>query len=230
MLRASQAAVEVVGGDQVKFERAAVAAEVALDEHDGDSRLRHGAEEGLVLPGRVVAEPRRHEDQARDPVLGRAPGLAAEVGRARRLVEVEAIVLYLESPPAAPGRRNPPARTRGSRGSRARACCAAPGQIAPHSRPQRATKLPERSIVRISPLSLSTWIARDAVTTETPNAEATSRELGTFAPSRPATRDSIARAISRYLGNVVDGMRIPEQAFFPVPGAGLARMRGPPQK
>ena len=65
-----------------------------------------------------------------------------------------------------------------------RACCAAPAQIALALSAAAATKLPERSSVRISPLSLSTWIARDAVTTETPYAEATSRELGTLAPSR----------------------------------------------
>ena len=43
-------------------------------------------------------------------------------------------------------------------------------------------KLPERSTVRISPLSRSTWMAREAVTTETPYAPATSRALGTFVP------------------------------------------------
>ena len=54
VLGASQPAVEVVGRDEVIFERARQAAEVALDQDDGDPRLAARPEERLVLPGGLV--------------------------------------------------------------------------------------------------------------------------------------------------------------------------------
>ena len=108
VLGASQPAVEVVGRDEVVFERAGQAAEVPLDQHDGEPRLAARPEERLVLPARLVLVSRRHEDDPRDPVLRRAAGLPTEVGRARRLVEMEPV--GLEPDPLLPRRppRTPP--------------------------------------------------------------------------------------------------------------------------
>ena len=72
MLRAAEAAVQVVGGDEVVFERARVAAKVALHEHDRDPRLLAGAKEGLVLLG-----PRRRSSRDGMKIKPEIPSSAA---------------------------------------------------------------------------------------------------------------------------------------------------------
>ena len=210
---ASEPAVEVIGRHEVVFERAGEAAEIPLDQDDGQPRLAARPEERLVLRGGLGLVSRRHEHDPRYAGLDRATGLSMEVGRARRLVELEPVDLEAYSLLPRDGRESRLAEREARLVPRLRACSAGPGRNARRAPPSAgAAKLPDRSTVRINPLSLSTWIARDAVTTETPCADATCRELGTFAPSPPRICSSIARAISRYFGSDAEDIRPPLEA------------------
>ncbi len=102
--RASEAAIQVVGCDEIIFERAVDSAEVALDQDDHKPDLAARAEERFVLASRLICMARGHEDHSRHALLGGPPSLAPEVGRARRLVEMKPIERDLDPFAAADGR------------------------------------------------------------------------------------------------------------------------------
>ena len=213
---ASQAAVEVVGRDEVVFQRAGQAAEVALDQHDGDPRLAAGAEERLVLPARLVLVPRRQEDHPRDAVLGRAAGLPPQVGRARRLVEVEPVLLD-------PDPLLPPQRREPRPGERQARLEPRPGRAPLHQGVALPARPPPRPAPRSCPTAPPSGSAPcpaapgSPATRSPPRRRAPRRPPARSAPSRrsrPATRDSIARAISRYFGSDADDIEPPQRTSF----------------
>src|SRR5262249_17407534 len=88
---APQPAVEVVGADQVPIEPARVAAEVALDEDDGQPRRPAGAQEPLGLEGADLADPRRHEEEAGDARREAIADLALDLGGPRFVADRESV-------------------------------------------------------------------------------------------------------------------------------------------
>ena len=94
VLGAAEAAVEVVGRGEVVLERPAGAAEVPLEEDDGQPCLAAGEDQGLVAERLLVPHARRHQEDAADARLGRGAAWAEPRGRRRaRGVEVEVVRL-----------------------------------------------------------------------------------------------------------------------------------------